>query len=359
MFKEPESEYIDYKECWHNNKAVLLHDILCLANAHADNDRYLIFGVSDDQTCFPGIDNDPNRKRQHDIIDWLRSCALNRVPSVELSTVSHEGKEIDILRISNQRHKPYFPTKLYNDKGKSIAAGAIHTRDKDTNTPINKCASDLQMEQMYLERFGIHQHPTKRAKQYLADVNGWKSGYDEKDQLFLHYSQFPEFTLQCINNDDIDLNSRQFEEPWIHVFPDSKAFRYTFFLKYHGTILDTLRFVWCDGGRFWTAFPEQLVIKDSSVAPFVRSYYFVEGSIAHLASRLIQTHTPSDLKPPEPIFAYFPSKTAAEQEIRGDFAGQKTQFVYYYFNRETNDYFKLTGGKTCQSHKGRNLAKDK
>ena len=69
MFKEPESEFIDYKEFWHSNNVKLLHDILSLANADSDNDRYLVFGVSDDQTRFPGVGKDPNRKRQQDIVE--------------------------------------------------------------------------------------------------------------------------------------------------------------------------------------------------------------------------------------------------------------------------------------------------
>lgn len=353
MFEEPESECIDYKENWHSNKVLLLHDILSLANADSESDRYLIFGVSDDQTSFPGVSDDPKRKRQQDIVDWLKTCRLNRVPTVELNTVSHEGKEIDRLRIFNRRHKPYFLTEPYSFQGKTIAAGAVHTRDKDTNTPINKCASDLQIEQMYIERFGIHQHPAERAKQYLADVDGWKSGYDEKNQLFLYYRQFPEFTLLHISNDNIDASSRQFEEPWIHEFPDNKAYRDTFFLKYHGTILNALCFLWCDGGRFWTALPEQVTIKGGSEAPFVHSYYFIQNSEAHLASRLIQKHTPSNSGPHTPIFAYFPSKKDAEQQIRDDFADQKTQFIYYYFNKDTNDYIKVKDGKAHQMHKDR------
>src|SRR5690625_1944416 len=61
-----EGEYWDFKEQYHNNKADLLHDIICMANNRADQDAYIIFGVSDDYQI-KGVNTDENRKTQQQI----------------------------------------------------------------------------------------------------------------------------------------------------------------------------------------------------------------------------------------------------------------------------------------------------
>lgn len=40
-----EDEYWDFKEKHHDNKADLLHDIICMANSRADRDRYILSSV--------------------------------------------------------------------------------------------------------------------------------------------------------------------------------------------------------------------------------------------------------------------------------------------------------------------------
>ena len=45
--RKTESRYWDFKLQHHENNAELIHDILCLANAEHDGQRYLIFGVED------------------------------------------------------------------------------------------------------------------------------------------------------------------------------------------------------------------------------------------------------------------------------------------------------------------------
>jgi predicted HTH transcriptional regulator len=45
LIMEGESEYCDFKQEHHENKASLVHDILSLANSQAKSNRFLIFGV--------------------------------------------------------------------------------------------------------------------------------------------------------------------------------------------------------------------------------------------------------------------------------------------------------------------------
>lgn len=42
-----EDYYYDFKEKWHEHKADLLHDILCLANNTQNRSAFLIFGIND------------------------------------------------------------------------------------------------------------------------------------------------------------------------------------------------------------------------------------------------------------------------------------------------------------------------
>lgn len=80
---EDESEFLDFKERFHDNNVKLLHDILCLVNAYSDGDRYLVFGVKDDKTVC-GVDSDPNKKNTANFQDLLRQSKLNRIPTVVL-----------------------------------------------------------------------------------------------------------------------------------------------------------------------------------------------------------------------------------------------------------------------------------
>ena len=55
--------YWDFKLEWHDNKAELLYDIICLANNMENRDAYLIFGVEDKTCQIIGINEDNSRNR--------------------------------------------------------------------------------------------------------------------------------------------------------------------------------------------------------------------------------------------------------------------------------------------------------
>lgn len=66
-----EDDWWDFKECYHEDRAALLHDIICLANNRADRDTYLILGVRDKTFEIMGVENDPHRRNQQNIVDFL------------------------------------------------------------------------------------------------------------------------------------------------------------------------------------------------------------------------------------------------------------------------------------------------
>ena len=57
-----EDDWWDFKECYHEDRAALLHDIICLANNRADRDTYLILGVRDKTFEIMGVENDPRER---------------------------------------------------------------------------------------------------------------------------------------------------------------------------------------------------------------------------------------------------------------------------------------------------------
>ena len=84
-----EDDWWDFKECHHEDRAALLHDIICLANNRADRDSYLIFGVRDKTFEIIGVESDPHRKNQQNIVDFLsqKRFAGQVRPRVEVYTV--------------------------------------------------------------------------------------------------------------------------------------------------------------------------------------------------------------------------------------------------------------------------------
>lgn len=105
-----EDDYWDFKEQWHDNKADLLHDIICLANNRVDRDAYLIFDVRDKTYEIIGIENDLSRKNQQKIIDFLKNISFvgGIRPSIEVKIIMIESHELDILIVKNSYDTPYF-----------------------------------------------------------------------------------------------------------------------------------------------------------------------------------------------------------------------------------------------------------
>ena len=101
LIRQPESEALDRKQRHHADTLSLLHDILCLANAWTESDRYLVFGVADDRTIV-GVESDANRRTGTNVQDLLRASRLNRIPTVSMLTLRQSGHELDILTIKNR-----------------------------------------------------------------------------------------------------------------------------------------------------------------------------------------------------------------------------------------------------------------
>lgn len=127
-----EGDYWDFKREPHQNKAELLHDILCMANSPYKGNRYIIIGVSNDCKIIGLHQNQENRKSQAQLINFLKSkkFAGDIRPEISLITLLIESKEIDVIIIKDNPLKPYYLTEDYRDQGKCVKTNYIYTNSK-------------------------------------------------------------------------------------------------------------------------------------------------------------------------------------------------------------------------------------
>lgn len=274
----PESEWLDFKLKYHDNTATFLHDVLCLANAYSENDRYLVFGVADDRKLV-GVATDDKRRTNASVQDLLRNANLNRIPTCRLDAHEVDGTTIDVLTITNRPDKPFFVKKDYENRGERVRNGVVYTRLGDTNIPKNECAPEDHVELMWRERFGLGLTPLERANRLLDEPEHWKKiGGD----AYLYHEQFPEFTIV-----DGDTMNEKFAEEWTKEYPDKTAWSFDVQLRYLTTKLARFTFVACDGGRYRIPLPTP-----QKIGPAKWKYVIKTSSTAWKLSKIYQQYYP-------------------------------------------------------------------
>lgn len=197
--KKQEGGYWDFKLGWHDSKAELLHDIICLANNMENRDAYLIFGVKDKTCEIIGIneDNKENRLNTVGVVNFLRDKKFvgDVRPIARVETICIEGKELDILIIENSYYTPFRLSQDFKDKpkksdgkdaGKTVKANNVYTRIQDTNTPIDKTADPDKEEKLWRKRFHIDDSVYNKAMYYLGRPEDWeKSEADLSDNYVI------------------------------------------------------------------------------------------------------------------------------------------------------------------------------
>jgi hypothetical protein len=274
----PESEWLDFKLKYHDNTATFLHDVLCLANAYSEGDRYLVFGISDDRKLV-GVATDDKRRTNASVQDLLRNANLNRIPTCRLDAHEVDGVTIDVLTIKNRPDKPFFVKKDYENRGERVRNGVVYTRLGDTNIPKGESAPEDHVELMWRERFGLGLTPLERANRLLDEPEHWKKiGGD----AYLYHEQFPEFTIV-----DGDAMNEDFAEEWTKQYPEKRAWSFDVQLRYLTTKLDRFTFVGCDGGRYRIPLP-----KPVKIGPEKWKYVIKTSSTAWKLSKIYQQYYP-------------------------------------------------------------------
>lgn len=305
IYKKCEGLWWDFKQKFHNDLYDLLHDIICLSNVIHEGERYLIFGISDELDVI-GLKSEDKTYTQADILDLLRKqpFAENNAPNVSLKFIKYQNKDIAILKIENERLKPYFLTRDIKSRGKLLRAGTIYSRVKDTNTPKDSCANPHDIKAMWVERFGLDLTASKRFSFILEDAENWK--YDGINEAF--YALDPDFTIEVSN---IECEGGQYW--WQNSFFE-KPRKYNYILKFKNTIMHEVPVIHFRNENLCIPFPNIEFISypkklDGLSANFYCDlFYFQKGTLEYslfLHLRKIETETPSfstpitsQIKPP-------------------------------------------------------------
>ena len=272
-----EDDYWDFKEQWHDNKADLLHDIICLANNRVDKDAYLILGVRDKTYEIIGVEEDQNRKNQQNVIDFLKNIPFvsGIRPSIEVKTIMIENHELDILIVKNSYDTPYFLLKDYSDKGKIVRRYSIYTRVKDTNTPKDSIADINQIEFLWKKRFHLTSSPIIQFFHMIENKDEWEERYDEKTQSRVYHNIYrPEFTITLnFENDEGNKMFYCFEQT------DCRVFYGELIVWYFGTQLYSRQLIDLDGRRFATITLENSFFKLDGERNYDYTYkYLIKNS---------------------------------------------------------------------------------
>ena len=278
-----EDDWWDFKQCHHQNKADLLHDIICLANNRANRDAYLIFGVEDKTYNIIGVENDSDRRNQQGIVDFLRSKSFaGQVrPRVEVRTISINDHELDVFIVKNSTDVPYYITKDYNDGQKRIRANYIYTRVQDNNTPIDTCADLNHVEYLWKKRFGLITTPLEQLKVLLKNPDDWI----EEESRYYH-KMFPQFTIEIEKDDDDSGRCRMF---YHHVQMNNRFSYGTIKLFHYTTQLFSCQCTGLDEDRMTAPCPDSIFIHSlRRPDDMIGIYYYAADSIKYLLLRFLE-----------------------------------------------------------------------
>lgn len=270
-----EGNYWDFKEYWHDNNADLLHDIICFANNLVNRDSYIIIGVEDKSYTITDVKNDPNRKNQQNIIDFLKSKKFigGIRPDIEVKTIEIQNCEIDILIIKNTFNTPYFLLEEYRDKGECVRRHSIYTRVGDTNTPKDSIADINQIEYLWKKHFLLTESPIKRIFELLKDKQNWEERYINNQTIY-YYTFNPEYTI----NIEAD-NDRMHPEFYSMVMTNNNQSYSNLYIKYFGTVIYECQLTYLDGGRLLIPTPEWSFIRELKRENYQGGYkYFIKNS---------------------------------------------------------------------------------
>jgi hypothetical protein len=288
LLSQEESESLSFKAAFPTDTTLLLHNILCMANAYADSDRYLVFGVNSADKSIYGVEADLNIKDAVAIQTLLRHACLNRIPSVKLATYEYLGHTVVVLTIANRPDKPFYVTEDHSDMDNVLRAGVIYTRVGTVNTPLSGTASDQDIEIMWRERFGLGLPPLARLSHLLDQTEAWICS---PDKLQFYHKDFPEFTLA-----EGETVLHGYSESWSERFFDPYARSYNIEVRYFGSVLQKYLFVSCDGSRYqipapkrerdhsWTLDPHSPEYK---IAKLMQSVSLLEAGLKHAKINLI------------------------------------------------------------------------
>jgi hypothetical protein len=235
-----EKIFLDFKVQWYDDrnsegKASLIHDILALSNCDYGDERYLVIGVEDKTFSVNGVEADKNRKNTADLTSLMRDSRFNKIPNVEVREILYQESVLDvvIIKYDNSYTRPFYIEKLTESLQKNLSAGAIYSRNNDTNTPKDSTANKFEIEKMWREHFGIDKSALERFKIYLDKPEDWEK---EDGVSNYYYKYFPEFRI-IIKKEYSPERKSQFLKAHFRDSITDFATMHEVALQYHSTIL--------------------------------------------------------------------------------------------------------------------------
>lgn len=286
-----EGPYWDFKREWHGNKADLLHDIICMANNPEDTTGLLIIGIDEEEDFQPtgGADLLGERRNTQSIVNMLRAKSwADGSPKVRVVSIELFDACVDVVLVDHDEESlPYYLTADYGKGRDTVRAGAIYTRNADSNTPKNKTANPLETERLWRRHFGLDKSPLERLPQLLSKPSKWVHtlpvlARDEEYSGYCYYhADFPEFTFV-----------RKPEEDWtgVEYFMLASPFFshpnwWTGYFYYHQTMIRKMPGAYSD--HLWIPAPSISALRDSCHADSSEAAhfyaYYLQGSIERIA----------------------------------------------------------------------------
>lgn len=289
-----ESEIIDFKASHHDNKARLLHDILCLANNLSFEDAYLVFGINNSNDVV-GIENDSNIRTNEQIIDFLKNVRFNNqcLPQTELFEMSYMGKRINILKIKATYDVPYFLAEGYKDDTVRVLPGCIYTRTGSTNTPIDRTAGNNSIERLWKRRFHLLDKPIDRVFHLLDDISSWEKAKDFKEDVTTYYCLMdPTLSIENLFDPfDIDRFSHNI---YSYSYEVSSFIPGVINIKYGELTIKSLKSLLLDSGRVTVPVPIFRAFRESvSSTVYLSVEYLLENTIDYRLIKLLNQNKDS------------------------------------------------------------------
>lgn len=141
--KQKESEFVDFKQEFYHKEATqdLIKDVISFANAQSNEEKYIIFGVSDTYNLF-----DIAYEKIRDISELNQVIKEYCEPfiNVEFYRFIYEEKKLLALIIAKNVDRPYLIKKDYQKNGTvMLRAGDIYIRHGATNFKANRADLDF------------------------------------------------------------------------------------------------------------------------------------------------------------------------------------------------------------------------
>jgi hypothetical protein len=331
--KKTEGSYWDFKECWHINKADLLHDIICLANNIVNKDAYIIIGVTNSGEV-TNISNDSNRRDTAKLTDFLRTKKFvgQFRPIVRVETLSIKVGIIDVIIVENSTNTPFVLEEDFSDSAKKsetnhindskekieiVRQGNVYTRIQDTNTPKNKTADFDKVEKSWRKRFYLDASPFEKLNLYLKDTGGWELNYFQNEWYYKFSNEL--FKISDIRNNDTEKTNTV----WDYIGIYSPWSKHNIEIIWQNVIIKTYKVL--SNCKYSAIMPncEFMQFDDNNEGYWY--WFYVKDSDTELLQKLLERDNKNIRNPLEPIqFDFY-----KENIIRFESENEKNEFEKY------------------------------